>query len=203
MKNKYDNGLFKYLIQQCKNPSGMIGSKMTDIWNHTFRNMTHWGLQEIMISNSDIILDVGCGGGMTVNELVNFISGNGKVYGIDISEVAVEKTKRKNKIHIAQNKAKVLQTPIEKLPFFNEMFDKIFAIQTHIYWSNLEDGLSEVFRVLKPHGSFYIICENDKIVYHLQKYDNTSAMIELLKRVGFTNVGYIVNENWIKYTCNK
>lgn len=203
MKSDYDNSLIKYLIQQCKNPSGMIGSKMTDIWNHTFRNMTHWGLQEVLISNSDIILDVGCGGGMTVNELADFISENGKVYGIDISEVAVEKSKTKNRIYIEQNKVKVQQAPIEKLPFSHEMFDKIFAIQTHIYWENIEEGLSEVFRVLKPQGSFYIICENDKIVYHLQKYENSTTMIELLKQVGFSNVGNIVKDNWVKYTCNK
>ncbi|TCL58954.1 methyltransferase family protein [Kineothrix alysoides] len=203
MTKQYDNSLLNYLIRQCKDPSGIVGSKMTAIWNNTFRNMTHWGIQKIQFSSNDYILDIGCGGGATVNEFAEFISENGKVYGIDISTVAVRNSQKKNRIHIQRNKVEILQSSVEKLPFSADMFDKIFAVQTHIYWRNIEQGLSEILRILKPNGDFYIICEKDKIAYHLQNYENSFKMVELLKQTGFSAVDYNENRNWIEYICVK
>jgi ubiquinone/menaquinone biosynthesis C-methylase UbiE len=203
MTKQYDNSLLNYLIRQCKNPSGIVGSKLTDIWNNTFRNMTHWGMQKIQFSSNDYILDIGCGGGKTVNEFAEFISENGKVYGIDISMVAVRNSQKKNRIHIQRNKVEILQSSVEKLPFSADMFDKIFAVQTHIYWRKIEQGLSEILRILKPNGGFYIICEKDKIAYHLQNYENSSKMVKLLKQIGFSAVEYNENRNWIEYICVK
>ena len=54
------------------------------------------GVSHVSVSPDDVILDVGCGGGKTVNRLAK-LAPKGKVYGVDYSEDSV-------KIAIKQNK---------------------------------------------------------------------------------------------------
>ena len=55
----------------------------------------------------------------------------------------------------------VRRSDAAELPFENHYFYKVTAIQTHIYWDQLEKGLMEVFRVLKLDGHFILVCEKD------------------------------------------
>lgn len=199
--HKNYKGIIGYLIEQCKNPSGFIGARMIDIWNKAFENMTLWGLSNISFEKSDVILDIGCGGGNTINILSN--KTNEKVFGVDISNMAVKKAKIKNRKNIQQNKVDISQSAVEGLPFKNYSFNKILAIQTHIYWNNLETSLNEIFRTLKTCGVFTIICEKDKIKYHLHKYLDKNIMTNLLYNIGFKNIRLKETNTWIQYICFK
>lgn len=199
--NKNYKGIVGYLVDQCKNPNGFIGSRMIDIWNKVFKNMTLWGLSNIDFKKSDIVLDIGCGGGNTINILSN--KTNEKVFGIDISNMSVKKAKIKNRKNIQQSKVDISKASVESLPFENCSFNKVLAIQTHIYWSNLDISLKEIFRTLKPNGVFSIICEKDKIKYHLPQYLDNNIMTNLLYFIGFKNIKLKETNKWIQYICFK
>ena len=53
----------------------------------------------------------------------------------------------------------VEQGSAEKLPYDNEKFDLVTAVETVYFWPNLPDCMQEVFRVLKPGGRFDIMVE--------------------------------------------
>lgn len=36
---------------------------------------------------------------------------------------------------------------VSQLPFSDEMFDLVTAVETHFWWSNLQDGMREISRV--------------------------------------------------------
>ena len=209
MSGKYDplstegNKLFGYFIQQCKNPTGFIGSKMTNIWNRTFRSMTDWGLRRIEFTAHERILDIGCGGGATIKELVSLNANAEKIYGIDISKVSVKNSRKVNKLFIEQKKVEILKSAVEKMPFPENYFDRIFAVQTHIYWNDMNLALCEIERVLKPDGRLHIICEKDKITYHLKDYENTEKMCGVLKDAGLKDIVCLKEGNWIAYTGRK
>ena len=57
--------------------------------------LTDWGLKHVSIESGYTILDVGCGGGRTVNKLAA-IATQGKVYGVDYSDASVAATKKTN-----------------------------------------------------------------------------------------------------------
>lgn len=193
----------EYLVGQSANPTGFIGSVMTKIWNSSFDNMSKWGISKIDINEKDYILDVGCGGGKTLDTL----SGKaemGKVFGIDISEESVKTSIKENKKNIDEGKVEVLLADVAELPFDNDYFNKVTAIQTHIYWDRIEKGFEEIFRVLKKDGELIIICEKDKIEYHLkEEYRENYATKELLYNVGFDEVRIEENGNWVAFICKK
>ena len=191
-----------YLIGQVSHPKGTIGYILTKIWNKTFVNMTEWGLENIEIQEDDHILDVGCGGGETIHGLANKTT-RGKVYGIDISSESVKSSIERNKEWVEQNRVEISEADVASLPFEDNTMDKITAIQTHFYWSNIEEGFSEIHRILKTDGVFLITSEKDKIEYHMDKYKQSNKLKELLESIGFSSVVIQENGNWIKFVCQK
>jgi ubiquinone/menaquinone biosynthesis C-methylase UbiE len=126
--------------------------------NASHSKLTDWGLSHVSIKDSDTILDVGCGGGRTVGKLAAFVT-HGKVYGIDYSDASVSASKRTNAPWIDVGRAEILLGSVSQLPFSDDMFDLVTAVETHFWWPDLPNDLREVFRVIKPGGTVILIAE--------------------------------------------
>ena len=73
------------LVLNARNPKGFWGKMMIRNMNKNHFEVTGWGLSHCDFKATDITLDVGCGGGMTVNRISKMVK---KAYGIDYSELA-------------------------------------------------------------------------------------------------------------------
>ena len=125
--------------------------------NYTHAPLTNWGLKLVNVQDGWTMLDVGCGGGSTIRRLLNR-SKDAQVYGIDISEESVTKARRVN-AEVLDKQVYVTQGSAEQLPYNDEIFDLVTAVETVYFWPNLPDCLQEVRRVLKPGGKFAIMVE--------------------------------------------
>jgi SAM-dependent methyltransferase len=139
--------------------------------NRSHAGVTAWGLAHVPIEPHFTILDVGCGGGRTIQRLADQAS-DGKVFGIDYSPASVAASRRTNASAIAAGRADVREGSVSALPFPDGMFDVVTAVETHYYWPHLEADAREVLRVLKPGGRFAIVAESYKgrrfdVVYRL------------------------------------
>jgi len=103
----------------------------------------------------DSILDIATGTG-DLAILLNKTEAT-KIIGLDISEgmlnVAKEKVIRKN----LENTIEMVLGDSEDLPFKDNSFDAITVAFGVRNFENLEKGLSEILRVLKPNGIFVIL----------------------------------------------
>lgn len=61
--------LLQTLIEQAKKPNGWIGSWMLRIMNIAHRGMYAWLIRQGAINDGDRVLDIGCGGGKTLQIL--------------------------------------------------------------------------------------------------------------------------------------
>lgn len=145
-------------IDQFRKPAGWRGRFILWKMNRVHSNLTDWGLAHASIKESDTILDVGCGGGRTVSKLAARAA-QGKVYGIDYSPESVAASGRKNARWIAAGRVEILQGSVSQLPFPVGAFDLVTAVETQYFWPDLAADMREVFRVLKPGGSFILIAE--------------------------------------------
>ena len=89
-------GIMERALKQARMPTGRYGKLCVRLMNIGHSNVTWWGLGHISINRDDTILDIGCGGGKTVNSLAK-IATEGEIYGIDYSEVSVAVSTNKNK----------------------------------------------------------------------------------------------------------
>lgn len=150
-------GLLKSFFNQCARPEGSLGRAMLCFMNYTHAPLTNWGLKLVNVQDGWTMLDVGCGGGFTIRRLLKR-SKDAQVYGIDISEESVTKARQVN-AEVLDKQVYVTQGSAEQLPYNDEMFDLVTAVETAYFWPNLPDCLQEVRRVLKPGGKFAIMVE--------------------------------------------
>lgn len=130
------------------------------LWNMNSRHsrVTDWGLSHVRIEKQYTILDVGCGGGRTLSKLAAVVT-EGRIYGIDHSEESVAASQKTNAKWVAMGRVEVRLGSVSQLPFANHMFDLVTAVETHFWWSNLQEGMREINRVLKPGGKLVLIAE--------------------------------------------
>jgi ubiquinone/menaquinone biosynthesis C-methylase UbiE len=126
--------------------------------NASHSKLTDWALRHIVVEKHYTIVDVGCGGGRTVRKLAEAAT-EGKVYGVDYSEASIASTARTNARGIALGRVEVRLASVSELPFANDMFDLVTAVETHFWWPHLASDIREVQRVLKPGGLLVIAAE--------------------------------------------
>ena len=177
--------------------------------NRRHSALTDWGLEHVRVGSRDVVLDVGCGGGRTIEKLAGLTS-EGKVYGIDHAEESVAAARRLNERLIQIGRVDVRQTSVSNLPFDANTFDLVTAIETHFWWPDMDRGMREIERVLKPGGQVAVIAEfynggkHARYATRLMKATKIAALDvdqhrELLSRAGFLDVKVSVHEprGWI------
>ncbi len=146
------------LMDQFKCPRGRRGRFVAALMNKGHKPLTIWGLKHVNIDPDYVILDVGCGGGKTVNQLAHKVP-RGKVFGIDYSADMVEYSKKLNKKLIAHNRVEIVEGSVDKMSFSDDFFDLVTAVETYYFWPSFSDALKEILRVLKPSGEFLMVNE--------------------------------------------
>jgi ubiquinone/menaquinone biosynthesis C-methylase UbiE len=73
--------------------------------------------------------------------------------------VSVAATKRTNAKWIELGRVEIRPGSVSQLPFPDDMFDLITAVETHFWWPHLPEDMREVFRVTKPGGALILIAE--------------------------------------------
>lgn len=146
------------LVENAVKPEGFWGRLMIRSMNKGHSDLTDWALHRVSIKNGFRVLDVGCGGGRTVDKLCALV-GSGKVYGVDYSELCVEKSKKLNSKNILCGKAEILRAGVSELPFGDNSFDLVTAVETYYFWPDKSGDLREVLRVLRSGGTLLLVFE--------------------------------------------
>ena len=141
-----------------RKPEGKLGNIQLKSMNKEHTPVSLWGLKHLNISPDDVILDIGCGGGMNINRMAQTAK---KVYGVDYSIESVNLSKEVNEDLIREGRVKVYEGNVMDLPFEDNSFDIVTAFETVYFWPDIVKSFGEVKRVLKPGGMFLIGCESN------------------------------------------
>ena len=204
-----------WVFRQVRRPSGYLGRRIVRAMNLSHAAMTDWGLQQVLVSGSAVVLDVGCGGGRTVQKLAALAS-DGKVVGLDYSAASVAVSRNTNAREIEAGRVLIEQGSVAALPFPDHTFDIVTAVETHYYWPDLPANAREILRVLKPGGTFVLIAETYRggpfgLLYRIAMPLMGAVLLtdaehhKLLTQAGFTGVMTMHRSlrNWICATGRK
>ena len=125
----------------------------------TFGIDVKWRKQVVDIikaTNPETILDIATGtGDLAIMESKNIP--NAKITGLDISAGMLEVGKEKIKKLNLTDKIDMVLGDSENIPFEDNFFDAVTVSYGVRNFENLEKGLKEINRVLKPGGTFVVL----------------------------------------------
>ncbi len=204
--------ILKKYFNNTRKPDGKLGKIMVNSMNgSSHAALAKWGFTFINISQNDTALDCGCGGGANVKRLLESCD---KAYGIDYSEVSVQKSKEVNAEAILQDRCEIYQCDVRKLPFDNDSFNIVTAFETVYFWQEIELALAEVYRVLRSGGTFAITNEStgtdktsvkfSQIIDGMNLY-TAEDLKALLESAGFTDIEIHHHgaKQWLNVTARK
>ena len=145
------------LLANARKPEGELGDKLIEKMNINHEGLAIWALSHLNISRNDIILDIGCGGGVNVERFCKIT--RQKVYGLDYSKVACEKSALRNRQAILRGKCEIIEGSVSDLPFDDDTFDIVTGFETVYFWPDFINDLIEIKRTLKDGGILFIANE--------------------------------------------
>lgn len=100
------------------------------------------------------VLDMSCGSGLMSRRLAT--SGEfGHVVAADYSESMLRQTVAYARRDVTVPEFDVVRADVACLPFVGNAFDAVHCGAALHCWPNLQDGLAEIRRILKPRGKFF------------------------------------------------
>ena len=198
-------------FENTRKPVGFGGKIMVAMMNVGHSPVARWGLQFLNAAPDAKVLDCGCGGGANIKRLLKKCP-QGIVKGIDYSPVSVEKARKVNQQAIQQGRCTVLNGNVADMIFASSWFDAVTAFETVYFWPDLSASFREVYRVLKPSGTF-LICNEcgdpekyskwTEIIDGMTVYRGTELQAAL-EQAGFQHVQTHSNKmGWLCVTARK
>jgi SAM-dependent methyltransferase len=119
-------------------------------------SLTRWGLSKVVIPENAKVLDIGCGGGRTLETLASLFKLK-KTVGIDYSEDAIAVARKRIQKRVVGGRVEVLHGSVSSMPFSDAAFDCVTAVESYYFWPDIAADLAEIRRVMKPNGQLVII----------------------------------------------
>jgi len=161
-----------YIAKQFKLPKGLGGKAISFVMNRQNRPLYEETIRLLPITDTDSVLDIGCGNGYVLNMLAR--QNNCEFTGIDISASIINAAIKRNRRSIKNGRMRFINRNISETSFEDNSFSKAYTINTVYFWENLDTTMAEIWRILKPNGLFI----------------NTLYTNETLSRFSHTQFGY-------------
>ncbi|MDP1737822.1 MAG: methyltransferase domain-containing protein [Caulobacter sp.] len=139
------------IAEQARHARGLLGRIIAFIMARETWAANRRTIDALAITDRDQILDIGCGHGRSLGALAARAP-NGKVVGVDPSELMVKIAARRNRRLAKVSRVAVRVAGADDLPFPDGGFDRALCVHVVYFWRQLEGPLREVARVLKPGG---------------------------------------------------
>ena len=129
----------RFIARQLSHPTGFVGRIMGRLMNRHNAKLNAFAVQQLNLTSSDRVLEIGFGGGVTLPLLIKQA---GFVGGVDRSIDMVKRAKAMFSDAVSSDRAEFRQGAVEALPFEVSSFGKVCTVNTIYFWSSLEAGFS-------------------------------------------------------------
>ena len=191
------------ILGQAGRPSGWFGRLAVRGMNRSHARLAQWGVGQVSLPRSGLLLDVGCGGGGTVGMLAK-MAPEGRVFGIDTSEASVAVSRKANRPLIEAGRVAIIRGTVAALPYEDSGFDLVMTVQSHFFWPDPLSGAREIWRVLRPGGTLVIVSAVLRVEQQVMRRERWSELVQIsyqrpdrvqgmLSSAGFVEI--VVNED--------
>ncbi len=178
----------KAIVQQFKRPSGVLGRLAGWIMAHRNVQRNAWVVSLLGIEPGHRVLEIGCGPGVALEHAAELAT-QGKVVGVDHSELMVEVASKRNAQAIATGRVEVVHGTAEAVAKRGELFDRVYAVNVVQFWDAPDKTLMTLRSAMKPAAAIGIALQPRNRGATDEDAERTAERYEeLLKEAGFVEV---------------
>jgi len=177
----------KRFREQFIKPEGFFGWVAGFLMWWTGQEKNRWTIELLDLKEDEHVLEIGFGPGVAIQMASQRVP-RGGVVGIDHSEVMLRQAMKRNKRAIEAGQVQLFLADVKALPKFETKFDKVFAVNSVMFWSEPIEVLKAIRRQMKPKGL---------IALTVQPYTK-GARDETAKQIGVELVRYLEQAGFIR-----
>lgn len=191
MKKIWTEEELKQIASQLSAPEGEMGKKTGERMALSNGNMIKRTIELLDLKEGENVLEIGHGNGSHVPELLAIAEGI-HYTGTDISATMIAEAIHINTSAVESEKAAFVLSDGNLLNFPDASFDKIFTVNTLYFWKDPIAFAKEIYRVLKPGGSFCNAFAHKKFMEQLPftkwgfRLYTIEMLWEILQEAGFS-----------------
>ena len=142
--------LARRVAEQLARPHGKAGRMLGSLMDLANSKPTRLAIDLLAPRAGERVLDAGCGTGAAMLRLLR--RAPCRVTGIDASHAMLNRAEKRIKAHQRKGRAALLRSSIEDMPFDDESFDAVLALNV-LYFCDVQGSmLANLARVLAPGG---------------------------------------------------
>jgi arsenite methyltransferase len=146
---KLPQSLMPALARQLGRPSGAVGRLfIARMLNKANRPMVTPTVDALELRAGEVGADIGFGGGVALELLLDRVGPAGRVYGVDVSPEMVSRAAAR----FTDARLSVYEGSITELPLGDAMLDGVSSTNTIYFVDDLDKAFTEVARVLSANG---------------------------------------------------
>lgn len=145
----------KGIAAQLRQPHGEDGKMTGERMNQGNARMNRDTLSALNARADDNILEIGMGNGFFVKEILEKDSSI-HYTGVDFSELMVVEAEQMNDVYVKEGRAVFVHADVASLPLDNDLYTKIFTVNTIYFWEDPAKNLAQIKRVMRTDGRLYI-----------------------------------------------
>lgn len=197
--------LGRFRSRQSGHPSGWVGRFFGRVMVTATAPANDRAIELLALDAPEVVLDVGCGQGRTLAELVRL---GHRAVGVDPSVTMVRQARARNRSACRRGDVEVLHGDGRLVPLADDSVDHALTAHTVYFMPDPATTFAEMARVLRPGGRFVVACHRgddplpswaDPAVYH----PPTAAELRTwLARAGFDAIGLVTageDDPWPTY----
>jgi SAM-dependent methyltransferase len=151
-------------------------------------------LEKMRLGATDNVLDVGCGSGWLTRRIAQRVP-QGRVVGMDVSDQMIRVARRTS---LEQDNVLYVTGEAGEIPWEANFFTQAISVESAYYWPEPAAGVQEIFRVLRPGASLWMLINYYRDNPHCHQWGSllevdthlllAQEWAELFGAAGFANV---------------
>jgi arsenite methyltransferase len=152
MWDRIKDQFLKTVASQLGRPTGVPGRIVARVLNHGNRSTIVAAIDAIDPEDGQVIADIGFGGGVGLELLLDRVGKNGKVYGVEISPTMLVRAGRRFHAEIDTGRLVLHNAGMDRLLLADASLDGLISTNTVYFIDDLAPAFAELARVLRPSG---------------------------------------------------
>ncbi|WP_307892116.1 class I SAM-dependent methyltransferase [Bacillus swezeyi] len=145
----------QWLGKQLRSPRGILAKWVASYMETGNHDINEWTIHLLDVRPHERILEIGTGSGAALCRIAEQLE-SGKACGIDSSKSMVKQSLRRTRNIREEGKAELKLGYAENIPFDDRSFHKVFSVHTIYFWTDVQQALKEIYRVLQLDGTLYL-----------------------------------------------